>query len=155
MLAEPDKNKIGHFGLAVQDYTHSTAPNRRYVDVIIQRLMKSVIEKEPVPYTRTELASIADWCTERSASARKVERFMRKVAAAMLLRKRIGEVFEAIVTGASAKGVYVRLESIPAEGRVISAETGLDVGQKCLVKLVSLDPEHGYIDFERVKSRKS
>lgn len=149
VLAEPGRIKLGHFGLAVQDYTHSTAPNRRYVDVIIQRLIKSVLSKEKnTPYTKSELESIAVWCTERDQSAKKVERFMRKVAAAMLLTGRLGRVFEGIVTGASEKGTYVRIFDPPAEGRVVRGEEGMDVGEKVRVRLVSLEPEKGYIDFE-------
>lgn len=148
-MTEPGKATIGHFGLAVQDYVHSTAPNRRYVDVIIQRLLKAVLAKEHIPYTKRELIEIAGWCTDRTNAARKVERFMRKVAAALLLYRRIGEVFEGIVTGASDKGVYVRLVSPPAEGRVVRGEKGMDVGEKVLVRLINVEPEEAFIDFER------
>ncbi len=148
-MTEPGKAAVGHFGLAVQDYIHSTAPNRRYVDVIIQRLIKAVLAKEPIPYTKRELFEIAEWCTERTNAARKVERFMRKAAAALLLYRRIGEVFEGIVTGASEKGTYVRLISPPAEGRVIRGEKGMDTGEKVLVRLINVEPEEAFIDFER------
>lgn len=151
VISQPGNNKIGHFGLAVQDYTHSTAPNRRYVDIIIQRLIKSVLEEKSAPYTRRELSEIAEWCTTRDKASKKVERFMRKVVGAVLLRNRIGEAFDAIVTGSSEKGVYVRLLAPPVEGRVILGYAGMDIGQKARVRLVSLDPEKGYIDFERVK----
>ncbi len=147
----PDEKHEGHFGLAVTDYTHSTAPNRRYVDLIIQRLIKSVLARSTFPYRRTELQQIAAWCSERDQFAKKVERFMRKVAAAVLLSGRIGEVFEGIVTGASEKGVYVRLITLPAEGRIVRGEQGLDVGEKLKVRLRALQVERGFIDFERVR----
>jgi len=144
----PGKSKKGHFGLAVQDYTHSTAPNRRYVDVIIQRLIKSALDGKPVPYTNKELIEHAAWCSDRDKASKKVERFMRKVAAAVLLRNRIGEMFDAIVTGASDKGIYVRLLAQPVEGRVMSGGEGMEVGQKVRVRLVSVNSRKGYIDFE-------
>ncbi len=150
VLAEPGKPRLGHFGLSVHDYTHSTAPNRRYVDLIIQRLLKAVLVKRPTPYTKRELMDYASWCTERDQSSKKVERFMRKVLAAMLLSERLGEVFDAIVTGVSDKGTFARLMSPPAEGRIMEKEQGLDVGQKIRARLISLDPENGFIDFERV-----
>ena len=149
MMAEPGRTSQGHFGLAVQDYIHSTAPNRRYVDIIIQRLIKAVLGKRHIPYTKRELSDLALWCTERTQAAKKVERFMRKVAAAVLLRGRIGEIFEAIVTGASERGTYVRLMSPPAEGRVVRGGKGMDIGVTVLVRLVNLEPEKAYIDFER------
>ena len=153
VLAEPGKDHDGHFGLAVHDYTHSTAPNRRYVDVIIQRLLKSVLAKENSPYKKPELAQIAAWCTQQDKAAKKVERFMRKVAAAVLLQGRVGDVFDAIVTGASDKGTYVRLLEKPAEGRVMRGQEGMDVGQKVRVRLIDLDAEKGHIDFERAGMR--
>ncbi len=140
----------GHFGLAVQGYTHSTAPNRRYADLVTQRLLKAVNDSAPAPYTEGELAEIAARCTERATAARKVERRMRKAAAAVLLQPRIGQVFKALVTGASHKGVYVRLLSPPAEGRVVRGEHGLDVGDAVRVRLLSADPVSGFIDFEPV-----
>lgn len=148
VLAEPGKEKDGHFGLAVQDYTHSTAPNRRYIDVIIQRLVKSVLLEEKTPYSKRELHVLAQWCTERDAASKKVERFMRKVVAATLLQGRIGEIFEGIITGASEKGTYVRLNHPPVEGRVTGYTEGLDVGEHVLVRLVRMVPEKGFIDFE-------
>ena len=150
VLAESSRPSAGHFGLAVQDYTHSTAPNRRYVDLVIQRLLKAVLVKENVPYNKIELNDLAVWCTEKDKAAKKVERFMRKVAACVLLKNRIGEIFDAIVTGASDTGTYVRLLSIPAEGRVVRGEKGMDVGEKVHVKLLRLEPEKGFIDFEGV-----
>ncbi len=141
----------GHFGLAVMDYTHSTAPNRRYVDLIIQRLLKSVLAGEGCPYTLKELSELSIHCSDRDKASKKVERFMRKAAAAVLLAGRIGEVFEAIVTGASEKGVYVRTIDPPAEGRVVRGEEGLSVAQKLRVRLISLDPYQGFIDFEGLR----
>lgn len=146
-MLQPGSNPIGHFALAVTDYTHGTAPNRRYADLVIQRLIKSVIDREEVPYTPRELEEICQWLTDQEKQSKKAERFMRKAAAAVLLRKRIGEIFPALVTGASMKGVYVRLLAPPAEGRVIERERGLRVGQKVRVKLLGTDPYKGYIDF--------
>lgn len=149
VLAEPGRIKLGHFGLAVQDYTHSTAPNRRYIDVVIQRIIKSILSHaENMPYNKSELESIAAWCTERDQAAKKVERLMRKVAAAMLLTGRVGQIFDGIVTGASEKGTYVRIVSPPAEGRVVRGEEGMDVGEKVRVRLINVEPDKGYIDFE-------
>ncbi len=139
----------GHFGLAVQDYTHSTAPNRRYADLATQRLVKAALSGVPASYSDAELQVIAQRCTLKEGDARKVERFVRKAAAAILLQPRIGQTFDAIVTGATPKGVFVRLLSPPAEGRVMRGEKGLDVGARVKVKLVTADPLKGFIDFER------
>jgi ribonuclease R len=144
----PGKTPIGHFALAVTDYTHGTAPNRRYVDLIIQRLIKSVLLGTKSPYHVRELEEKAEWLSGREKAANKVERFMRKSAAAVLLKPRIGETFEGFVTGASEKGTYVRLIRPPAEGRVMRRESGLKVGQKVMVKLLKTDPYNGHIDFE-------
>ncbi|HWQ66987.1 MAG TPA: RNB domain-containing ribonuclease [Methanospirillum sp.] len=146
----PGKMPIGHFALAVTDYTHGTAPNRRYVDLIIQRLLKSVLDREKSPYRLRELEDQAEWLTGREKGSKKVERFMHKAAAAMLLHDKAGEVFDAYVTGASEKGTYVRLLTIPVEGRVMHGEHGLRVGQKVSVKLIKTDPENGFIDFEKI-----
>lgn len=140
----------GHFGLAVQDYTHSTAPNRRYADLITQRLVKSAIQNEPAPYSKEELKKIAARCTEREDASRKVERKMRKVAAAILLRDKIGQKFEAIVTGVTVKGTFARTIRPPVDGRIERGERGLRVGEKVIVRLLSTDPENGFIDFARV-----
>lgn len=148
MTLEPGEPPYGHFGLAVTDYTHGTAPNRRYVDLVIQRLIKSVLDKVPSPYALGELIETSTWLTGREKGSKKVERFMRKAAAAVLLQDRIGQFFEAIVTGASEKGTYVRLFTPPAEGRVMRGERGLRVGQKVRVRLLKTDPYNGYIDFE-------
>lgn len=149
-LVEPGVEHAGHFGLAVQDYTHATAPNRRYADLIIQRLLKALLDRRPAPYTPDELAAIAARCTERDKAAKKVERRMRKYAAVALMRQRVGDVFDAIVTGASPKGTYVRLLAPPVEGRVVRGERGLDVGDHTRVRLVGVDDERGFIDFARV-----
>ena len=138
----------GHFGLAVAEYTHSTAPNRRYPDLIIQRLARATLEGSGTPYTEWELDAIATHCTQQEDAARKVERTMRKKAAAALLSDRIGDTFPAIVTGASAKGTYVRLLRPPVEGRVLRGAEGLDVGMTVRVRLLGVDVERGYIDFE-------
>jgi VacB/RNase II family 3'-5' exoribonuclease len=148
MMLEPGNEPYGHFSLAVTDYTHATAPNRRYVDLINQRLLKSVLDRVPSPYTREELEDLSAWLSDREKGSKKVERFMRKAAAAVLLQGRIGEAFEALVTGASEKGTYVRLITPPAEGRVLRGERGLVVGQKVRVRLVKTDPYNGFIDFE-------
>jgi len=153
MMLDPGAEPVGHFSLAVTDYTHATAPNRRYVDIVNQRLLKSILAKAEVPYSRRELADLSEWLTDRDKSANKVERFMRKAAAAVLLHDRIGESFEAIVTGASEKGTYVRLFEPPAEGRVVLGERGLAVGQKVAVRLKKTDPYNGHIDFERLGGR--
>ncbi|HZD43285.1 MAG TPA: RNB domain-containing ribonuclease [Methanomicrobiales archaeon] len=147
-MLEPDEDPLGHFSLAVTDYTHATAPNRRYVDVINQRLIKAVLDNGAAPYMVSELLDLAEWLTGREKASKKVERFMRKAAAAMLLDGRIGETFEGLVTGAAEKGTYVRLISPPAEGRVVRGERDLFVGQKVRVRLLRTDPYNGHIDFE-------
>jgi VacB/RNase II family 3'-5' exoribonuclease len=146
---EPGTPPTGHFSMAISDYTHGTAPNRRYVDIINQRLLKSVLDHIQSPYTLDELVDHAIWLSDREKGSKKVERFMRKAAAAVLLQDRIGEVFEAMVTGASEKGTYVRLINPPAEGRVIRGERGMWVGQNVNVRLLKTDPYNGFIDFER------
>jgi exoribonuclease-2 len=148
-VIQPGAAHEGHFGLAAHDYTHSTAPNRRFVDLVTQRLIKAVMADKAVPYTADDLARIADHCTERDRAAKKVERKMRKVAAAVLLAGRIGQEFDAIVTGVTPKGTFARLIAPPAEGRVVRGERGLDVGDKVRVRLVGTDPERGFIDFAR------
>ena len=140
----------GHFGLAVKDYAHSTAPNRRYPDLITQRLLKAAVEGKPTPYPVDELEALAQHCTEAEDAANKVERQVGKSAAALLLKPRIGEQFEALVTGASSKGTWARLLSMPVEGRLTRGSKGLDVGDRIRVKLVSVNVERGYIDFRKV-----
>ena len=145
----PDGAPPGHFALAVRDYTHSTAPNRRFPDLITQRLLKAAIAGTALPYSLAELAELAKRCTEREDDATKVERRMRKSAAALLLSGRIGESFDAVVTGASDKGTWVRLFQPPTEGRMERGFQGLDVGDRVRVKLVHTDIERGFIDFAR------
>jgi exoribonuclease-2 len=135
--------------LAVRDYTHSTAPNRRFPDLLTQRLVKAALARRPPPYSNDELAVLAQHCTVAEDAAAKVERQVRKSAAALLLQARIGETFEALVTGASAKGTWVRLLHPPVEGRVVRGFEGLDVGDRVTVKLEHTDVERGFIDFSR------
>jgi exoribonuclease-2 len=149
IVESPGAEREGHFGLAAHDYTHSTAPNRRYADLVTQRLLKTASTGAAAPYTKAELSAIASHCTEREDAARKVERLMRKVAAASLLRPRVGEVFEGIITGASPKGTYVRLLKFPAEGRLMRGAQGIDVGDRVQVRLASVDVAKGFIDFDR------
>jgi len=146
----PGGSVAGHFGLAVKDYAHSTAPNRRYPDLITQRLLKAAMAGRVQPYENDELAALAKHCTEEEDAAKKVERQVTKSAAAMLLESRIGEQFDAIVTGAADKGTWVRLVHPPIEGRLESGFEGMDVGQGLRVQLVRTNVERGYIDFTRV-----
>ena len=150
----PDGVIPGHFGLAVKDYAHSTAPNRRYPDLLTQRLLKASLQGMPVPYTKDELDILASHCTEAEDSANKVERRVEKSAAALLLESRIGEVFDSIVTGASEKGTWVRILSVPVEGKLVDGYEGLDVGERVRVKLVDTNVERGFIDFKKVGSTK-
>jgi exoribonuclease-2 len=144
----PGKDPGGHFGLAVHDYSHATAPNRRYADLVTQRLVKATLANTPAPYSNEELTQIAARCTEREDAENKVERTVRKTAAALLLHDRIGQTFDAIVTGATEHGTFVRILRPPAEGMVVRNAEGFDVGDRVRVKLVSTDPYKGYIDFE-------
>ena len=150
IVESPGTEKEGHFGLAETDYTHSTAPNRRYADLATQRLLKAVVAGAAAPYSEAQLGAIAAHCTEREDAARKVERLMRKVVAASLLSGRIGEVFEALVTGAAPKGTYARLLNFPAEGRVVRGADGIDVGDRVRVRLLAVDVDKGYIDLAAV-----
>ncbi len=143
------EDSIGHFGLGLQDYAHSTAPNRRFPDLVTQRILLAYLNDDDAPYNVDELTKIAAHCTEREAAAQKVERLMRKVAAAVLVKNRVGDVFDAVVTGASSKGVYVRTLSPAIEGRVMRGERGLDVGDRVQVRLESVNIERGFIDFDR------
>ena len=140
----------GHFGLGEVSYVHSTAPNRRYPDLITQRIVKAALQKAAPPYSDDELAEIAAHCNEREAAAQKVERLMRKVAAAALFHDRIGQIFDGVVTGSSPKGVWVRTFHPPVEGRVVRGENGMDVGERVRVKLVDTNVERGFIDFAGV-----
>jgi len=141
----------GHFGLAVKDYTHSTAPNRRYPDLITQRLLKAAMAEHPVPYDKNELEDLAKHCTEEEDVVKKVERQVSKSAAAMLLESKIGERFDAIVTGAASKGTWVRLLHTPIEGKLVHGFEGMEVGRRIRVQLIHTDVERGFIDFEKVE----
>jgi VacB/RNase II family 3'-5' exoribonuclease len=151
IVDQPGREAEGHFGLAVSDYTHSTAPNRRFPDLVTQRLLKSVLMEQPAVYSQDELRSLAAHCTAQEDSAAKVERQVAKSAAALLLASRIGQTFEAIVTGAAPKGTWARISAPTAEGRVVEGFDGLDVGDRCRVKLIRTDVRRGFIDFERVR----
>ena len=146
----PGSSVTGHFGLAVKDYAHSTAPNRRFPDLITHRLLKAAMAGSGQPYENDELAALAQHCTEEEDAAKMVERQVTKSAAAIMLESRIGEQFDAIVTGASDKGTWVRLLHLPIEGRLASGFEGMDVGHQLRVQLVRTDVERGYIDFKRV-----
>jgi exoribonuclease-2 len=150
MVEAPGLEQEGHFGLAVHDYTHSTAPNRRFPDLVTQRCLKAADAGAPAPYTREELEAIAARCNLMESAARKVERRMRKVAAASLLSARVGETFDAVVTGVKPVGTFARLLRPQADGRIVRREHGLDVGDRVRVRLLSTDPERGFIDFARV-----
>jgi VacB/RNase II family 3'-5' exoribonuclease len=151
---QPDGNSPGHFSLAVKDYAHSTAPNRRYPDLITQRLLKAALAKQPAPYRIDELDELATHCTQTEDAANKVERQVEKSAAALLLKGRIGEQFDAIVTGASEKGTWVRLLSLPIEGKLAEGFNGIDVGEDIRVQLIETNVERGYIDFKKVNGSK-
>ena len=152
MAELPGDTAPGHFGLAVKDYAHSTAPNRRYPDLITQRLLKAAIAGSAWPYTKDELDALAKHCTEEEDAANKVERQVGKSAAALLLESRIGEQFDAIVTGASDKGTWARLLNVPVEGKLVHGFAGLDVGDRLRVQLISINVERGFIDFKKVGS---
>jgi len=151
IVEKPGEQATGHFGLAVQDYTHSTAPNRRFPDLVAQRIIKAVLSGTSAqpPYSDAELGAIAERCTERENAANKVERLVRKAAAAVLLQNRLGERFDAVVTGASEKGTWVRIRRPAVEGRLERGWEGLQVGDRVRVKLVHTEPERGFIDFAR------
>lgn len=150
-LETPQHRPEGHFGLAVKDYTHSTAPNRRFPDVITQRLLKAALAGETTPYAEAALTELAVQCTKQEDAATKVERLVRKSAAALLLRSRLGERFEGLVTGASQKGTWVRLRDPPVEGKVVRGFEHFDVGDRVQVELIRVDVEQGFIDFAGVK----
>lgn len=144
----PNKGDTLHFDLAVINYAHTTAPNRRYPDLINQRLLKSYLYQEPLPYSEEELIQMADHCTQKEDDATKVERHMIKSAAALYLSHQIGRKFKAMVSGVNENGVWVRLQQPPIEGKLLHPKPGLDVGDKIEVQLVSTDVAHGYIDFK-------
>jgi exoribonuclease-2 len=149
VLERPGDPEQGHFGLAVQDYTHSTAPNRRFADLVAQRLVKAVLANQGPPYSDDELATIARNCTLREDAARKVEREMSKRLAAVAMSTRIGETFDAIVTGVTPHGTFVRVLRPAVEGLLAQGQQGTDVGDRLRVKLIRTDVQHGHIDFAR------
>jgi len=153
MLMRSDDDPTGHFGLAARDYTHSTAPNRRFPDLVTQRVLHAMAKGEPAPYSDGDLTAIAAHCNDADKALRKIERDMQKRVAAVAMASHIGEVFAAVVTGSSDKGVYARVLQPPFEGRVIQGEQGLDVGDKVTVKLLHTDPARAFIDFAKVGMR--
>ncbi len=153
MLMRADDDPTGHFGLAARDYTHSTAPNRRFPDLVTQRILHAMMRSEPAPYRDDDLAAIAAHCNVADSTLRKIERRMQKRVAAVAMAGRIGEVFNGVVTGKSDKGVFVRVIHPPFEGRVIQGEDGLDVGDKVTVKLLHTDPARAFIDLAKVGMR--
>jgi VacB/RNase II family 3'-5' exoribonuclease len=151
MVKRAGEDAPGHFGLAVQNYSHSTAPNRRYADLLTQRLVKAALSQKNSPYSAEALKALATHCTEKEDDANKVERLVKKCAAATMLRSRIGEYFEGVVSGINASGTWVRVSLPPVEGRMDGAVGHLDVGHRVRVRLDSVNPEKGFIDFELVK----
>jgi ribonuclease R len=151
IVETPGQEHEGHFGLAVQDYTHSTAPNRRFADLVTQRLLKAAAGGGGPPYSMGDMNAIAARCTDRENEARKVARLMRKIAACDLLQSRIGDVFDGVVTGASPKGAYARLLGVPAEGRMVRGAQGVDVGDRVRLRLAVVDVDKGFIDLERLQ----
>jgi exoribonuclease R len=149
VLERPGAPSEGHFGLAVEDYTHSTAPNRRYADLVTQRLLKAMVAGQPSPYSEDELAAIAANCTAKATAERKLEREMQKRIAAVALADRVGDKFRAIVTGVSDKGTFVRTIAPHVDGMLVQGKRGVDVGDKLNVQLVRTDPSRGFIDFAR------
>ncbi|KXK07400.1 MAG: exoribonuclease II [Acidobacteria bacterium OLB17] len=147
VVQRPGEDAGGHFGLAVNDYAHSTAPNRRFTDIVVQRIVKAVVANEPPPYTAEELDAIAEHANLQEKGARKVERRMRKIIAAAVLQHHIGQEYDAIVTGDTKAGVFARILRPPVDGRVVRGEERLDVGDKVRVKLLSANPHNGFIDF--------
>ncbi len=150
VVEHPKGEPIGHFGLAVRDYTHSTAPNRRYPDLVTLRMVKALLQGGRSPYGTAELERLAEHCTQQEDAAQKVERSVRKSEAALYLQGMVGRTFDAVVTGASDRAVWVRIFAPPAEGMLVGGGTHLDVGQKLRVKLVETNVERGFIDFEQV-----
>jgi exoribonuclease-2 len=149
VMSRAGDTRDGHFGLAAEDYTHSTAPNRRYPDIVTQRLVKAYLAKAPAPYTDDALNAIARNCTLMEHAARKVERAMDKRVAAVAMQSRIGQRFDAVVTGVNANGTFVRVFNPPVEGMLRHGYQGLDVGDRLQVTLIGADPVRGYIDFSR------
>jgi len=150
VLERPGDPEQGHFGLAVQDYTHSTAPNRRFADIVSQRLVKALLDGKPGPYSDNDLSAIAANCTEKGDAARKVERDMSKRFAAIAMSHRVGDTFDAIVTGATPKGTFVRVLQPRMEGLLTQGGQGMNVGDRLRVRLTRTDVQHGFIDFVKV-----
>jgi VacB/RNase II family 3'-5' exoribonuclease len=150
VVSRPGETPVGHFGLAVQDYSHSTAPNRRFPDLITHRLIKAALVRGSLPYTEDDLQTLATHCTEQENAADRVERQVRKSAAALVLSPRLGEYFDAIVTGASEKGTWARVFSPPVEGKIVHGWDGLEVGDRVRLKLVTVNVAQGWIDFVNV-----
>lgn len=150
VVQEAGADAGGHFGLAVPDYAHSTAPNRRYADLIVQRLIKATLAGKPSPYTFEELNRIAAHCNERESAARKVERQIGKTVAASVMAARVGEEFNAIITGINERGTFARVLNPPVDGRVVENETGLQIGDEVRLRLTATDVRQGFIDFARV-----
>jgi exoribonuclease-2 len=148
MVKMPGGDAPGHFGLAVENYSHSTAPNRRYSDLLTQRLLKAAFASKRAPYSGDELSELATRCTEKENDANKVERLVKKCAAAAMLRPRVGQEFDAIVSGINASGMWVRLMHPPVEGKLLTGAKHLDIGNRVRVRLESVNPERGFIDFE-------
>jgi exoribonuclease R len=155
MVMTPDDDPTGHFGLAVRDYTHSTAPNRRFPDIVTQRVLHAMMDGAPPPYSDGDLAAIATHCNEADKALRKIDRAMQKRVAAVAMAHRIGEIFRGVITGSSDKGVYVRVIDPPFEGRVIQNFDGLDVGDRVSVKLLHTDPARAFIDFAKVSANQN
>jgi exoribonuclease-2 len=151
VLERPGDSPQGHFGLAVQDYTHSTAPNRRFADVVTQRLIKATLDGKPNPYSDNDLSAIALNCTQKGDAARKVERDMSKRLSAIAMSHHIGEIFDAIVTGTTPKGTFVRVLQPHMEGLLTDGAQGLNVGDKLRARLTRTDAQHGFIDFVKAK----
>jgi exoribonuclease II len=147
----PNEDPVGHFSLALKDYTHSTAPNRRYPDLITQRMVKAALQNQPSPYNSIELENLAKRMTQKEDEATKVERQMKKSASILLLQNQINHVFDAIVTGAGSKGTWVRVLHPPVEGKLIRGYENVDVGDRIKVRLVHIDMEKGFIDFEKAQ----
>ena len=150
VVEQPNAEPIGHFGLAVQDYTHSTAPNRRYPDLITLRMIKGALQNTPPPYSNEDLKILAEHCSQQEDAARKVERRVRKSEAALLLSSHLNQTFDAVVTGSSSSATWVRILDMPIEGLLEEGEPNLDVGRKLRVRLVSVNVEKGFIDFIQV-----
>ena len=149
VITANDPEPLGHFGLAAKDYTHSTAPNRRYADLVSERVVGAMLDGVAAPYSDAELGAIAQQCNLQEKAANKVERTMQKREAAVALQGSVGKTFNGVVTGASEKGTYVRVVDPPVEGRIVRGEQGLDVGDTVTVKLVGTNPQMAYIDFAK------